>query len=455
MHNSLARHNNKKILFACISADGHFNPLTGLAKYLQSMGYDVRWYTQDYYKQKLEKLGIHHYPYVHALQINPGNFENFFPERVNYKTQLQKFKFDLEYLFIKPSANGIIDLENIYKDFQFDIMITDIFSFIIPMIKAKFGVPVIAAGIIPLMLSSKDLPPAGVGMVPASGFFGKLKQSALRWITNNIIYKRPNKLFKEVIKQHGGIASGKNVFDYLYNSADIVLQSCTPGFEYKRSDLGTNIKFAGPLLPYAGNNAQSSWFDARLLEYHKIVLVTQGTVEKDVNKLIVPTLEAFKHSAVLVVCTTGGSKTDELRAKYSQGNIIIEDFIPFSDIMKYASVYITNGGYGGVMLGIQNRLPMVVAGVHEGKNEICARVGYFKYGINLKTETPNPEQIRRAVDEVIADPVYKSNVYKLNSEFLHYNPNELCAQYVAELTSVRKSKKRKVKKMMADSHSQY
>jgi len=30
-------------LFANVPADGHFNPLTGLAKFLQKQGHDVRW----------------------------------------------------------------------------------------------------------------------------------------------------------------------------------------------------------------------------------------------------------------------------------------------------------------------------------------------------------------------------------------------------------------------------
>ena len=139
-----------------------------------------------------------------------------------------------------------------------------------------------------------------------------------------------------------------------------------------------------------------------LKQYQKIVLVTQGTVEKDVEKLLVPTLEAFKNTDTLVVCTTGGSQTEELRKRFPQRNLIIEDFIPFDNIMPYANVYITNGGYGGVMLGIENKLPMVVAGVHEGKNEICARVGYFKLGINLETEKPTAAQIKKAVEKILA-----------------------------------------------------
>ena len=83
------------------------------------------------------------------------------------------------------------------------------------------------------------------------------------------------------------------------------------------------------------------------------------------------------------------------------------------------------------MLGIENELPMVVAGVHEGKNEICARVGYFKLGINLATEKPTPVQIKNAVEKILANTMYRSNVEKLSKEFNRYNPGELCARYIA------------------------
>jgi len=169
------------------------------------------------------------------------------------------------------------------------------------------------------------------------------------------------------------------------------------------------------------------------LPTHKSFLVTQGTVEKDVSKIIEPTLEAFKGTDYLVVATTGGSKTNELKQKYPQENFIIEDFIPFDDVMPYADVYITNGGYGGVMMGIENELPLVVAGVHEGKNEINARVGYFNLGINLKTERPTPLQLKKAVGEIFRNGVYKQNVSELAEEFNRYLPHQLAAGYVADL----------------------
>ena len=85
------------------------------------------------------------------------------------------------------------------------------------------------------------------------------------------------------------------------------------------------------------------------------------------------------------------------------------------------------------MLGLQHRLPLVVAGVYEAKNEVCARVDYFRYGINLQTETPSVEAIRAAVAEVLSNPQYRDNVGRLAEELTRFNANERCASYIGEL----------------------
>ena len=84
---------------------------------------------------------------------------------------------------------------------------------------------------------------------------------------------------------------------------------------------------------------------------------------------------------------------------------------------------------------------MVVAGIDEGKNEICARVGYFNLGINLKTASPIPQQVRRAVIEVINNKIYQQSVETLQGEFAEYNPIELLDQYVEEaLATVKRNR---------------
>jgi len=247
---------------------------------------------------------------------------------------------------------------------------------------------------------------------------------------------------RKILKGYGIDAAKSNVFDILVKKSTLLLQSGTPGFEYKRSDLGKNVRFIGALLPHQQNKKRLPWYSEKLESYEKVILVTQGTVEKDANKIIVPAIEAFKNSRkYLVIVTTGGSGTSQLRERYPFHNIIIEDFIPFDDVMPHADVYVTNGGYGGVMLAIQHQLPLVVAGVHEGKNEINARIGYFNLGINLGTETPKPQQMLTAVTGVLRNDMYRKNVLNLSEEFSYYRPQELTASYIRELIGPAPDKK--------------
>jgi len=426
--------NGKKILFATVPFDGHVNPLTGLAVHLKQLGYDVRWYTSEYYTAKMKKLQIPHYTFVNAMDVRSSDdIEEVFPERKKYTGQVAKLNFDIVNVFIQRATEYYADVKEIYKTFPFDLMIADFSFTAIPFVTEKMKIPVITGGIVPLMETSKSLPPSGLGMTPSYSVAGKIKQAALRFFADKILFRKATAALKQMCEENQLSYHGENVFDYLFKRSTLVLQSGTPGFEYYRGDLSSNIRFAGALMPHVFETNQQPWFDDRLNKYERVILLTQGTVERDVEKLLVPTLEAFKNTDVLVVVTTGRSGTAALKERYPFDNIIIEDFIPFGDIMPYTDVYVTNGGYGGVLLGIEHGLPLVVAGVHEGKNEIAARTGYFQLGINLKTETPQVNQVRRAVNEVFANPVYKENVRQLSAEFLQYDAKELGAKYVAAL----------------------
>ncbi|RYY41373.1 MAG: glycosyltransferase [Chitinophagaceae bacterium] len=426
-----------KVLFACVPLDGHFNPLTALARHLVEKGCDVRWYTSMHYREKVERLGVRFYPLQGAKDIYAADINDVFPERAALKGQVKKLVFDLTHAFILRAPEYYDDLCAIRSEWKFDALVCDIAFGAVPLVADLMRVPVFAMGILPLTESSRDLPPAGLGMTPATTFFGRRRQDILRFVANKLLFAKPNRLMVRVLAERGVQASGSNVFDCNSRKATRLLQSGTPSFEYFRSDLGRNVRFVGALLPWRKPANGPSWFDERLNQYDKVLLVTQGTVERDCGKLLEPLLKAFRNTDCLVVVTTGGSGTQDLRNKYGGDNVIIEDFIPFGDVLPYADVYVTNGGYGGVLLALEHGVPLVTAGVHEGKNEICARVGYFELGINLRTETPTAVQLREAVDKVLSCGVYVNNAQKMAAEIARYPSNEICEHYMAELLGAR------------------
>lgn len=422
----------KKVLFGTVPADGHFNPLTGLAKHLQASGCDVRWYASPLFTKKLEKLGIHHYPFVKALDLNQDNLGTVLPQRALIEDPAAKLDFDMIEVFAKRAPEYYEDIKEIYQSFPFDIMIADSVFTAIPFVKSLMNIPVLSIGIVPLAENSVDLAPYGMALPPATSEAERAKYAELRELMTTVVFKKSTDTYDDILNSYNIPHERSFLFDLLIREATSYLQIGTPSFEYERSDIGKNVRFVGALMAYS-EQQQTPWFDERLKKYKKVVLLTQGTVERDINKLIIPTLEAFKGTDVLVVTATANNQTAALRAQYPQDNIIVEDYIPFDEIMPYTSVYVTNGGYGGTLLSIKHKVPMVAAGIHEGKSEICARIGYFKLGINLATDTPTSEQVEEAVNKVLADGSYKEHVVRLADEINTYNAIETSAGYVAKL----------------------
>lgn len=423
-----------KILFANVPVDGHFNPLTELAVYLKDNGHDVRWYAGASFSRKLDKFGIHHYPFVRAKEINQFNIDEFFPERTKLKAGVPMLKFDLKHFFVLRAPEYFEDIKDIHTSFPFDLLICDSAFTGGPIVHNTLKVPIVSIGILPLTQSSRDLAPYGMGLAPDSSFMGRIKQSMLRAVAKNLLFKESSVVYNGILRSYGLQPYKEMLFDIPVLHSDLLLQSGVPGFEYRRSDMGAKVRFVGALRTRkdpAKKTVEAAWLDK--LTGKKVLLVSQGTFEPDHSKLIIPTLEAFKDSEHMVLVATGYHHTEELRKKYAQNNIIIEDFMDFDVVMPRCDVYITNGGYGGTLLSIEHALPMVCAGVNEGKNEICTRIGYFGIGVDLATETPTPAAIRSAVEKVMTTTSYKTTVTSMKKEFATYDTMKLCERYILEV----------------------
>lgn len=419
----------KKILICSVPADGHFNPLTGVAKFLQQKGFDVRWFTSIHYQKKLNELGIPHYPFKKTLEVTAENIGELFPEIRTNDPVKRITVYRIQYA--KRSTELFDDIQEILKTFPADLIITDSLFPAIPFIK-QLNIPLIAVGIVPLAQDSVDTAPYGLALHPPEtddqrDLYARLYQE------NPDRYKEATDIFESLIKGFGIPYQRAIMEDTLTRYPDLYLQIGSPSFEYQRSDLSSNIRFIGGLLPYKKDYGDNTWYDPKLNNFNKVVLVTQGTVEKDVTKLLEPTLAAFQGKDVLVIATTSGNDTARLREKYLSENTIIEDFIPFDALWPYVDVFVTNGGYGGTIQSILHQVPIVSAGLHEGKNEVCARISYFKVGIDLKTETPAVPDIQQAVYQILNDVTFKQNLTRLSGDLSAYKPLDLIGAYVEQL----------------------
>ena len=420
-----------KFLFATMPFDGHFNPLTSIAMHLKAQGHDVRWYAGPSYAGKLADLDIPHFPFKRAREVSGENIAELFPERARLKGP-KLLSFDLEQVFVANVEHHYHDILEARETFPFDALVCDPGFYAAHLISAKLNPRVYTVGVGPLVGLSGE-PPPFFGLKPARTIVDKLVHRVARALLNSTM-RQGVKTYNRVLAMEGlPPVAVLDFFELTRRCATYYFQSGVPGFEYPRRSLPANVRFVGPLLPYKAAMRQLPLeLEQKLQRYRSVIVVSQGTVDNtDAEKLFVPALEALKGGSHLVVATTGGKNTAELRRRYPEDNVVVEDFVDFGLLFGQTDLFICNGGYGSILLALSNGVPIVSAGVREGKNDINARVDYFGFGIDLKTERPTPAKIAKGVTRVLADKRFSQNVARVRAEFETYRPLDLIDGFIS------------------------
>jgi UDP:flavonoid glycosyltransferase YjiC (YdhE family) len=414
-----------KFLFATMPFDGHFNPLTSIAMHLKAQGHDVRWYAGPSYARKLADLDIPHFQFQRAREVSGENIAELFPERAGLKGP-KLLSFDLEQVFVANVEHHYHDILEARETFPFDALVCDPGFYAAHLIAAKLNPRVYTVGVGPLVGLSGE-PPPFFGLKPARTIVDNMVHRVARALLTSTM-RQGVKTYNRALAAEGlpPVAVGDFV-ELTRRCATYYFQSGVPGFDYPRRSLPTNVKFVGPLLPYKAGTRQLPFeLEQKLQRYRSVIVVSQGTVDNtNPEKLFVPALEALKGGSHLVVATTGGKNTADLRRRYPEENVVVEDFVDFGLLFGHTDLFICNGGYGSILLALSNGVPVLSAGVREGKNDINARVDYFGFGVDLKSEGPTPAKIAKSVTRILTDERFARNVARVRAEFETYRPLDL------------------------------
>jgi MGT family glycosyltransferase len=423
-----------KILFASMPFDGHFNPLTGLAVHLRERGHDVRWYAGPSYATRLAAIDVPRLPFHRATEVTAENLVEIFPEYEKLGTGPKAIAFALRELFFGNLEAHYRDIVELREEFVFDALICDT-AFYAGCLVAETLEPrvyTVAAAPTPAP-TSKQTPPPFFGLAPARSLLGRIRDRILSALVKSST-KSGMKVLHDLRAREGLPRYGGSVFDLHVGTARRMFQIGAPGLDYPRTDWPKQFEFIGALLPHRKPGAVAALpCEDALARFRSVVVVSQGTVDnRDPDKLFVPSLEALAGSEHLVVVTTGGRHTSELRRRFPQDNVVVEDWIDFHALLPRADLFICNGGFGSVLLALSNGVPVLSAGKLEGKNDVNARLAYAGVGLDLGSERPSAATIARGVKRVLGDPRYAANVGRVRAELESYRPFEIIERALAE-----------------------
>lgn len=403
-------------LICSTPAHGHVMPLLTVAAHLRSRGHRVVFVTSSRYAARIEAADV-------ELVALPADADVDLDDAGSLEgraglTGPAALRFDMLNLFLRPGAAQFALLQQILATTPVDAVLAEplfVGAALLTELPLTERPPVIALGIFPLGVRSRDTAPFGLGIGPRADTIGRIRNAALGFVSERVVFAPVAAEAHAIARRVLGRPMSRFFLDW-HSGADAIVQFTVPEFEYPRSDLPAQVSFAGPLPVPASTGALPDWWD-ELSSGRPIVHVTQGTIANaDPGELIVPTISALEASDALVVVSTGGRPLAALPSPLP-GNVRAATYLPYDRLLPLVDVVVTNGGYGGVQQALAHGIPIVVAGQTEDKVEVSARVGWSGAGINLKTSRPSAGQVGAAVRRVLGEPSFRERAQALAAAF--------------------------------------
>jgi MGT family glycosyltransferase len=403
----------KHVVVASTPIPGHFNPMMTVAEHLAATGYRVTVLTGELYRTCVTEAGLGFAPLAGKADYDFAHQETYFPERAHIAPGVPQLIYDMQHVFGDCIADQHASLQALITAEGVDLVIADVlFMGMFPMLmEPRADRPAVAScGIVPFMCRNPDVSPF---TGPDSSPEGLLRNAehnaqiaeALQPATDYV---------SDRIEECNGKRLGTFLFDELYALPDLFLQFTTREFEFPMKKLPGNVAFVGPMISQHCDSDTPAWI-AELDPDKPVIFVTQGTIANyDFNQLIQPALDGLADEPVQVVATAGGVDAGSVRVP---ANARLEHYLPYSAILPKAAVFVTNGGYNGVQTALRAGVPIVSGGASEDKPFVSARVAWSGCGIDMKTGTPTPEQVRDAVRTVLAGPSYKAHALTMQQAY--------------------------------------
>ncbi len=429
---------------------GHVTPMLAVAAGLVERGHDVRFLTGRRFEEQVSRTGASFIPLPPEADFDDSRLDTAFPGRVGLKGP-KGIRFDIQEVFMRPGKAQYQAILAASAERRIDAVLAESLFMGAALLlagPASDRPAVINCGIVPLSLASRDTAPYGLGIPPRPGLPGRVRNRAMRALTEKVIFGPVQKYANKIAMDATGSAFPTFFMDWP-RAADHIAQFTVAAFEYPRSDLPGTVHFVGPVSQdgkssttgpgSAGGTPEAAlpaWW-SELDAGRPVVHVTQGTVaNRDFDDLVRPTIDGLAQDDVLVVVTTGGRPVEALSGPLPD-NVRVASYLPYDELLPRTDVLVTNGGYGGVQFALRHSVPLVVAGQTEDKAEVCARVAWSGTGINLRTNRATPEAVAKAVRTVLSDASYREASSRIGEAIRASRGVEELADLVESVCSAR------------------
>ena len=380
-----------KLLFLNIPAFGHVNPTLPVVTELVRRGHHVIYFNADTFEQVISETGAEFCAYP-----NSSASEADFAKRASNLVNISILTLE-ESIRLLPFLLDRIDRE------KPDLVIFD---------------SIALWGMLATRLR-KVHSAASISTMISEGVPGILK-----WRDYPHIFRLAFRQFPGLIRLRGQLVKtyGSDIFpdsSILPCKGDINIVYTSREFQPATPYIDGSFHFVGPSILAATRKEIDFPWD--LLDPKRTkIYVSLGTIYNQNIEFYRTAFRAFAdHPAQFILSI--GRLVDTHELGHIPGNFIIQPSVPQLALLQKVDLFITHGGMNSINEGLNYGVPLVVVPQQIEQAMNGRQVDRQRAGIVLADTPPyghiEAAVLRRAVDSVLADPIYRLNAERLGRSF--------------------------------------
>ncbi len=376
-----------RVLFINGGSEGHINPTIGVVQELISRGEEVVYFTIEDFRERIEKTGatvrtIDVQRFIKAF-ISGGR--NYLLERINGLL--------LTADIVIPSVLEQIEGEH------FDYIIHD----------SMFGCGYLLAQILKLPAINSC-----TSFAQTKASFDKMFEQLSKKIPTEIV-KPINDEFQSLtamVKEKYGVEI-HSPYEVFCNPAPLTIVYTTREFQPFGEAFDQTYKFVGPSI---SSRLTQENLDLTSIKGKSLIYISLGTVFNqaiDFYKLCFKAFGNTDHTLVMSI----GEKTQISDLGEIPKNFIVKNYVPQTEVLKYAKLFITHGGMNSTHEGLYYGVPLIVIPQSADQPIIAEQVANIGAGIKLQMQSLTPNQLSETVNHVLNHPSFKKTVANIRESF--------------------------------------
>jgi MGT family glycosyltransferase len=364
-------------------ARGHLYPVVPTLEELRRRGHEVVVRTLASEVGLLRDLGFE------AEAIDPA-IERKEHTDWRARTPIGALQDDLSVFFERARHEGP-DLRRAIEEKRPEALLVDINTWGAMAVAETSGMPWATWCPYFLPIPSRDAPPFGLGLPPARGALGRLRDRLLTPVLLGIYNHLAPDL--DAVRAELGAPPVQKIQRAMIRAPLMLYMTAEP-IEYPRSDWPPSVRMVGPGIwdPPAKSPA---WLEGI---GRPLVLVTCSTEFQNDGKLVQTALEALAGEDVDVVVTTAGVDPSSFTPP---PNARVARFVPHRPVLERAACVVCHGGMGITQKALAAGVPVCVVPFGRDQFDVARHVEVADAGTRLPASRLRPDRLRSKVREAM------------------------------------------------------